>query len=157
MAEEYDTLWVHEFGRELWEAQDLKGSFADHLKMARRQVERERAMARHARRYLFCDTNAWTTLQWCIRSYGVADERLHRLVNETLNGYTWVMCGDEFGWIQDGTRELEGNLSRDFQRQQERDLLDRGIEFYYAEGSLERRQEVVRAALGQMAEQRLLA
>ena len=36
LAEEYDTLWVHEFGRELWEAQELQGTFADHLKIARR-------------------------------------------------------------------------------------------------------------------------
>src|SRR5437763_12971230 len=71
-AERWDTVWVHEFGRELWEAQGLQGTFADHLKIARRQHEREQAAIRHARRFLFCDTNAWTTLHWSLRSYGAA-------------------------------------------------------------------------------------
>ena len=43
LAEELNTLWTHEFGRELWETQGLQGSFADFLKVARRQREREDA------------------------------------------------------------------------------------------------------------------
>ena len=108
MAEELGTLWTHEFGRELWEAQGLEGSFADHLKMALRQRQREDAAARHARRYLFCDTNAWTTLHWSLRSYGTADARLHELVDRTVDDYTWFVCDNDFPWVQDGTREMAG-------------------------------------------------
>jgi NadR type nicotinamide-nucleotide adenylyltransferase len=148
MAAELDTLWTHEFGRELWEAQGLEGSFADHLKMARRQRQREDAASRHARRYLFCDTNAWTTLHWSLRSYGTADARLHELVDRTQDEYTWFLCANDFGWIQDGTREMPGAASGEFQEQQFRDLERRGIVYVTVTGPVEQRVEQVKSALG---------
>ena len=65
LAYTYDTLWTHEFGREFWVAHG-GGTFADHLALAQTQLQREHAAARHAREFLFCDTNAWTTLQWSL-------------------------------------------------------------------------------------------
>lgn len=147
MAEVCDTLWVHEFGRELWEAQGLTGTFADHLKMARRQYQREEAAARQAREFVFCDTNAWTTLQWSLRSYATADQRLIDLVEKTVDEYIWVVCDNDFGWVQDGTRELEGDLSGAFQLQQIRDLDRRGIAYYLISGPLERRVEQMLAVI----------
>jgi len=145
MAEEYDTLWVHEFGRELWESQNLEGTFQQHLGMARRQYEREQAMARHANRYLFCDTNAWTTLMWSLNTYGYADDRLKQLVEDTKREYVWVVCENDFGWVQDGTRELEGGKADAFQRMQI-DHLTYGIAVphYYIKGPLEHRVEQMR-------------
>lgn len=144
MAEEMGTLWVHEFGRELWESQGLKGSFADHLKMGLRQHAREEAMARHAREVLFCDTNAWTTLMWCLNTYGHADDRLKRLVAETVQEYTWILCDDDFGWVQDGTRELEGARAVMFQRFQISHLGAMKIPYRTVRGSLEERVERVK-------------
>lgn len=143
LAEELDTLWTHEFGRELWEAQGLTGSFADHLRIAVRQRRREEAAARQAREFLFCDTNAWTTLHWSLRSYGVVDPRLEELVERTVDDYVWVLCDDDFGWVQDGTRELEGRAAADFQEQQVRDLERRGIPYATASGPPETRVEQV--------------
>ena len=139
MAAEYDTLWVHEYGRELWEAQNLQGSFADHLRMAERQYERERRMSYHARRYLFCDTNPWTTLMWSLNTYGMADSRLHRLVENSLHEYIWVLCDNDFGWVQDGTRELEGARSVMFQRFQREQLMAMNIPFFVVDGDLNHR------------------
>lgn len=144
LAEEYRTLWTHEYGRELWESQGLQGSFADHLKMARRQHGREEAARRHARDYLFCDTNAWTTLQWSLLSYGHADARLYELVDATIDEYIWILCGNEFGWVQDGTRELRGEISQRFQDQQIADLEEREIPYIAVEGSITERLEMVR-------------
>ncbi len=146
-ADRHRTLWTHEFGRELWEAQNLTGSFADHLKMARRQHEREQAVARHSRRFLFCDTNAWTTRQWSLRSYGTADARLFDLVDRTTREYLWVVCDNDFGWVQDGTRELAGPEAAAFQEQQLEDLVRRGISYTVVSGSLENRLEHVEALL----------
>lgn len=148
MAEELDTLWTHEFGRELWEAQNLEGSFADHLKMARRQRQREDAAARHSRRFLFCDTNAWTTLQWSLRSYGTADARLHELVDRTVDDYIWFLCDNDFGWVQDGTREMAGAASGRFQQQHIDDLERRGIPYTTLSGSVEERVAQVKQVLG---------
>lgn len=151
MAEEYETLWVHEFGRELWVSQGLQGSFADHVKMADRQYQREEAMARHARRFLFCDTNAWTTLQWCLRSYGCADVRLHDLVDRTMRDYIWFMCENDFGWVQDGIRELEGGMADEFQTRQILDLRARQIGFYYVGGSVDERVRQVSSIISQLS------
>jgi HTH-type transcriptional regulator, transcriptional repressor of NAD biosynthesis genes len=139
LAEALDTVWVHEYGRELWEAQGLQGTFADHFRIAERQRAREDAALRHAREYLFCDTNAWTTLQWSLASYGCADVRLHDLVDRTVDDYEWIVCADDFGWIQDGTRELDGPLSHQFQQQQVADLVDRGVRFLEVSGTVKER------------------
>ena len=141
MAERFDTLWTHEYGRELWEAQGLTGSFADHLKMARAQRRREEAAARQARSFLFCDTNAWTTLHWSLRSYGTADARLYELVEQTQDDYLWVLCDNDFGWVRDGTRELADEQAARFQQQQIDDLEKRGIKYAVVSGSLETRVE----------------
>ena len=134
--------------RELWEAQDLKGTFADHLKMGRRQRDREDAAARHSRRFLFCDTNAWTTLQWSLRSYGTADARLHELVDRTVGDYTWFLCDNDFDWVQDGTREMAGGESDRFQEQHVRDLERREIPYTTVGGSVEERVAEVKRVLG---------
>jgi HTH-type transcriptional regulator, transcriptional repressor of NAD biosynthesis genes len=148
MASELDTLWTHEFGRELWEAQGLQGSFADFLKIARRQRQREDAGARHARRFLFCDTNAWTTLQWAVRAYGTADTRLRELVDRTVGDYTWFLCANDFGWIDDGTREMAGTAAQEFQDQHVRDLERRGLTYVTVTGPIDERVEQVNAVLG---------
>lgn len=139
MSERYDTVWTHEYGRELWEEQGLKGSYADHLKIAIHQRGREVAAAKAARDYVFCDTNAWTTLHWCLHQYGTADPRLHQLVNETVNDYIYIFCNNDFGWIQDGTRELAGEESQHFHDQLWSDLHIRKIPFTPISGSIEQR------------------
>jgi HTH-type transcriptional repressor of NAD biosynthesis genes len=149
MAERLDTAWVHEYGRELWEAQGLQGSFADHWRIAERQRRREDAAAVHAREFLFCDTTAWTTLQWSLNSYGYADGRLHQLVEATMGDYLWVVCDNDFGWLQDGTRELDGALSAAFQQRQLDDLSARGVDFVVVSGSVEQRIERLTSHLGE--------
>ena len=52
------------------------------------------------------------TLQWSLKSYGCADARLHQLVDATVGDYTWIVCDNDFGWVQDGTRELAGPSRR---------------------------------------------
>lgn len=148
LANELGTEWVHEFGRELWEAQGLTGSFADLWKIGRNQREREDKAARHAARFLFCDTTAWTTLHWSLRSHGCADQRLHDLVDATTGDYVWVVCQDDFGWIDDGTREMAGGEAHRFQLQQEDDLQRRGIPYVVAAGPVDERVARVMAALG---------
>jgi HTH-type transcriptional regulator, transcriptional repressor of NAD biosynthesis genes len=151
LAERLGTVWVHEYGRELWEAQDLQGSFADHWRIAERQRRREDAAALHAREFLFCDTTAWTTLQWSLNSYGSADARLEQLVDATMDDYEWIVCDNDFGWVQDGTRELQGPRSAAFQRRQLADLDARGVDYLVVSGSVERRLAQVLERLGRGA------
>jgi len=143
MADRFETLWTHEYGRELWEAQGLTGSFADYLKTARAQRRREEAAARQARSFVFCDTNAWTTLHWSLRSFGTADARLYELVEQTQDDYLWVLCDNDFGWVRDATRELAGGEAARFQQQQIDDLKERGIRYIVVSGSAQARVEVL--------------
>jgi HTH-type transcriptional repressor of NAD biosynthesis genes len=149
LADLYETQWTHEFGRELWNAQGLTGTFADHLKIARRQYQREEAARGHARSFLFCDTTPWTTLHWSLRSYGTADARLHALVDATVSDYVWILCDNDFGWIDDGTRELPGRLGERFQEEQRADLERRGIPYLPVSGSVDERTRQVEALIGQ--------
>lgn len=148
LAESLDTRWVHEFGRELWESQGLEGTFGDYLKIGLRQFQREEAARRHARRWAFCDTNAWTTLQWSLRAYETADARLQELADRTMHEYVWVFCRADFGWVQDGTREMAGGEAAAFERQLRDDLVVRGVDFIEVGGAVDERIATVRAALG---------
>lgn len=140
MAEELDTQWVHEYGRELWEAQGLQGTFRDLLKIAETQYKREQAAALHSKEYLFCDTNAWTTLQWSLMYNNTADARLYELVDKIKDEYLWILCDNDFGWINDdGTRELVGERSQHFQDQNRQALKDLGVDYYQVSGNVEER------------------
>lgn len=115
---------------------------------ARRQRQPEDAAVRHLRDFLFCDTNAWTTWLWSLRAHGTADARLHELVDRTLADYTWILCDNDFGWVPDGTREMEGPASGEFQQQHIRDLERRGIPYLTVSGPVEERVARIRQALG---------
>ena len=147
MAKELDTQWVHEYGRELWIEQDLKGSFHDLLKIAENHYRREQAAMLHSRDYLFCDTNPWTTLQWSLMYHKTADQRLIDLVDRTMNDYTWILCEPDFGWQDDGVRELVNGAAEKFQRQIEDDLYIREIPYYDIHGSVSQRVEQVKQIL----------
>ncbi|HEU5005231.1 MAG TPA: AAA family ATPase [Candidatus Saccharimonadales bacterium] len=143
MAEELDTVWTHEYGRELWTAQG-GGTFHDHLPMAHRQYAREQAAMHQAHGFVFCDTNAWTTLQWSLMAYNAADGRLIDLVEKTKDEYVWILCAPDFGWVDDGIRELHGRKALDFHEEQIKDLDKRGIKYYQVSGSVEERVEQVK-------------
>lgn len=147
MAKKYDTLWVHEYGRELWESQGLTGTFQDHVKMGQKQSLRELNAAKEANRYLFCDTNSWVTLQWSLFYYKTADHRLQRQVERTMKDYVWIMCDNDFDWVDDGVRELHGDLARGMHNQQWYDLQYRNVPFYEVWGSIFNRVEQVKEIL----------
>jgi HTH-type transcriptional repressor of NAD biosynthesis genes len=143
LAERLDTLWAHEYGRELWIEHGGVLSFADYLHIARTQHEREQELRPNARRFLFCDTNAWTTLLWSLRAYGCADARLWQLAEATMSEYRWFLCLDDFPWEQDGWREMAGGEAHSFQLRHQADLEARGIVYVALAGPLEQRLETV--------------
>lgn len=147
LADDLGTLWVHEFGRELWEEQNLTGTFNDMWKIAQNHYRREQAAMLHSKDFLFCDTNPWTTLQWALMYNGTADSRLIELVERTKNDYVWILCSNDFGWVEDGVRELTGNKAEIFQQQNYKALLDLGVEYHTAWGPLENRIQQVKHVL----------
>lgn len=143
MSHELDTRWVHEYGRELWEAQNLGGSFHDLSKIAKKQYDREEAAVPHSRDFLFCDTNPWTTLQWSLMYNQTADERLYELAQKTKDDYIWFLCSNDFGWVEDGVRELVGEKSKSFQLQIMSELAKSGIDYTVIHGSVDERKRQI--------------
>jgi HTH-type transcriptional repressor of NAD biosynthesis genes len=145
MATEYDTMATMEYGRSLWEKymqQGVQPDFHDLYKIATTQYEQEQAAALHSNRYLFCDTNAWTTMLWSEMYYGTSDTRIQELVANTKDEYVWFLCDDDFDWVDDGTREL-GEKSKEFQTYHYKRLTDFDIEWTFITGDLGYRMQQV--------------
>jgi len=150
MAERMDTLNTSEYGRTRWE--DLKSwgiepAFHDLWEIGKTQYEQEQAAALHSNRFLFCDTNAWTTMMWSLMYHDVADARLIDLAWRTKDEYIWILCKNDFGWVDDGSRELKNGKAEAFQAKLHNNLIAWNIPFSVIKGDLEHRISSVKRIL----------
>ncbi|WP_402720887.1 AAA family ATPase [Janthinobacterium rivuli] len=136
LAVHFETDWVAEYGRELWESQDGILVYDDLLKIGREQLRREAQALLAARRWLFCDTSPMTTYFYCVEMFGKAEQELARLAE---HGYDLVLlCAPDFPFIQDGTRRDEDFRARQHAWYQD-ELARRGIAFVDVSGSVDDR------------------
>jgi NadR type nicotinamide-nucleotide adenylyltransferase len=108
LARHYDTLYVPEIGRAVWE--DKKGHLdcRDYIDIARQHRAAEDAAAANAIRFLFVDTNAITTLLlgFCYRQLDVAPPELLEWADECKARYAYTfVCDDDIAFEQDGWRD----------------------------------------------------
>jgi HTH-type transcriptional repressor of NAD biosynthesis genes len=146
LAEKLGTMYTQEYGRSLWEEIQRRKetpTFHDLWRVAHTQYEQEQAAALHSDRYLFCDTNAWTTMLWSEMYYRTADQRLYDLVEKTKHEYLWFYCHNDFGWVDDGQRELSGDKAEQFAKVNIRALASTGVSYQVLRGTLEQRIETV--------------
>ena len=104
LAEKYKTLWVSEYGRELYELTkgELKPSDLDRI--AYEQQARERILLHSANRYLFCDTTPLTTMGYSEWMFGQRPSRvLEEAAKRQYHGIIW--CWHDFPFAHDGTRK----------------------------------------------------
>ena len=108
LAQHYATAYVPEIGRVVWEEKNGRLDWRDYVDIARRHREAEDAAAAQAKRFLFVDTNAITTLLlgFCYRQLDVAPPELLAWADEckTRYAYTFV-CDDDIEFEQDGWRD----------------------------------------------------
>jgi HTH-type transcriptional regulator, transcriptional repressor of NAD biosynthesis genes len=102
LANHFDTRWVPEYGRQLWDQQSGILSEPDLLKIAREQIRREEAELYSADRYLFCDTSPLTTAGYGGWMFDRVDAELAKLAKRAYDGV--VLCSPDFPFVQDGTR-----------------------------------------------------
>jgi HTH-type transcriptional regulator, transcriptional repressor of NAD biosynthesis genes len=110
LAEVLRTIWVPEYGRELWEQLRQTLDVAQLLHVAQRQVELEEQAVRRLQlqpeaagsHWLVCDTTPLTTLQYCLHDHGHAPAALHALARRSYE--LQVLCLPDFGFVQDGCR-----------------------------------------------------
>ena len=145
LAARLGTEWVPEYGRELWEARDGRLQFEDMEAIALEQVSREERLARRSYRYLFCDTTPLTTLFYSRHLFGKASPHLERMAGRPYD--VVLLCGDDFPFRQDGTRQ-DGSFRRRQQDWYRAELARRGIESHTLAGPPADRIDAVSKLLG---------
>ncbi len=143
LAEALHTVWVPEYGRQLWEQLRQTLDVAQLLHVAQRQVQLEDRAALQARGWLVCDTTPLTTLQYCLHDHGWAPPELHALARRQYD--LQVLCMPDFGFVQDGCRRNDG-----FRQQQHQwalqQLAAQGVQTLQVHGSVQQRlQQVLQA------------
>jgi NadR type nicotinamide-nucleotide adenylyltransferase len=149
LAEEFNTLWMPEYGREYWEQHQLNRRLTPEqlVDIAEGHLAREEALLARANRYLFTDTNAMTTLTFARYYHGQARPRLVELAQQAIMRYDLVfVCDTDIPY--DDTWDRSGAVNRaTFQRQVIDDLHTRKTPFVRVRGVLEKRVEQVRRVL----------
>ncbi|MCC7599364.1 AAA family ATPase [Janthinobacterium sp. FW305-129] len=136
LAAHFDTSWVAEYGRELWESQDGILRYDDLLRIGREQLRREAQAAMAARRWLFCDTSPMTTYFYCVEMFGRAEQELAQLAEHRYD--LVLLCAPDFPFIQDGTRR-DGEFRARQHAWYQAELARRGIAFIDVSGAVDDR------------------
>ena len=84
LAATLGTVWVPEYGRELWEAVRRTLTADELVQVARTQVAWEDEHADRAHGWLVCDTTPLTTLQYCLHDHGHAPAELQALARRPV-------------------------------------------------------------------------
>ncbi len=145
LAHRFGTAWVPEYGRELWEQREGRLVREDMLEIALQQVERERQLGLHARRFLFCDTTPLTTAFYSEALFGEVDPGLEQLAEREYE-HTFL-CAPDHAFVQDGTRRDAAFRERQHAWYLRR-LQARDIPFTLVSGPVESRVAAVAGMLG---------
>ncbi len=144
LAEALHTVWVPEYGRQLWE--ELRQTLDEQqlLQVAQRQVDLEEQALPRAQGWLVCDTTPLTTLQYCLHDHGQAPPQLQELARRRYD--LQVMCLPDFGFVQDGCRRDDA-----FRQQQHgwalQQLAAQGVQPLVVHGAVQQRVQQVMSAL----------
>ncbi|WP_435165096.1 AAA family ATPase [Paenibacillus glycanilyticus] len=150
LAEELQTVWMPEYGREYWEEHQIERrlTLEQLVEIAVGHLEREERLLLEAKDVLLVDTNAITTYMFSLYYHGEAHPKLEELAVRCASRYDLVfLCEDDIPY--DDTPDRSGEVNRSiFQKQIVADLIERKIPFIPLRGSLEERVQQVKAVLG---------
>jgi HTH-type transcriptional regulator, transcriptional repressor of NAD biosynthesis genes len=149
MAEEFNTVWMPEYGREYWEKKQIERrlSLEQLVDIAEGHLEREEKLLFQSNNYLFTDTNAITTFMFSKYYHQSAMPRLVELADKCSSRYDLVfLCDTDIPY--DDTWDRSGDVNRKtFQKQIIGDLLARKIPYFLLSGNLGARIAKVQIAL----------
>ena len=126
LAQHLGTLWVPEYGRELWELRGGELVFDDLLAIAREQIAREDTALEGATGWLVCDTSPLVTMFYSQAMFARVDPEVGSLAGRSYDAT--ILCAADFAFVQDGTRQ--DDAFRDRQDLWYRDQLDRAGIFH---------------------------
>ena len=104
LAERLDTVWVPEYGRELWDIRGGNLFYEDMETIAQQQIEAEYYLGIIANKYLICDTSPLTTVFYSYKLFNRVSFGLDNIATSTDNYDTIFVCGNDIPFTQDGTR-----------------------------------------------------
>lgn len=145
LANEFNTTWMPEYGREYWEKnqKNRRLTLEQLVEIAEEHIQREDMLTLEANRFLFVDTDATTTNMFSHHYHGKSHPRLTQLAKNTRHRYDlFFLCGDEIPY--DDTWDRSGQTNRTtFQKQVREDLNQRKTSFIELEGSVDARMQIV--------------
>jgi nicotinamide riboside kinase len=150
LARQYGSVAVPEIGRYIWEDKEGQLDADDYVDIALRHREAEDEQMPYARRYLFVDTNALTTLLLGLEFGQVGapvPPELLRCADECRDRYAYTfVCADDIPYEEQAVRENEAWRGRIHQLVL-KDLDERRIPYTLVSGSVEERALQVRRVL----------
>ncbi len=104
LAEKYKTAWVPEYARQYFTQNGGQFTYRTVTPIARHQVADEQRSLQLARRFLFCDTDALTTLIWSDIYFNKYPAWLLRHVTERPH-HLYLLLDKDLAFEQDDQRE----------------------------------------------------
>ena len=147
LAEAFETEFVEEYGRTLWEARGGDLPLEDYVEIVEGHRQLEEAALLKANRYLFVDTNAITTQQYAFFFHGTCPPRVIELANDCRDRYdVSLLCAPDFPFQQDPTR-VHPQVQQYMDGAIRNDLTIREIPYTVVSGGLDARVDQVRRLL----------
>ena len=156
LAQDFETQWMPEYGREYWEQHQINRRLEPEqlVEIAEEHIRREDALLENSNRYLFTDTNALTTATFANYYHGRLEPRLASLAEQAVTRYDLVfVCAIDIPY--DDTWDRSGEVNRAlFQQHILRDLKQRQMPYTLLQGNLEERVAHVRRRLDNFSKYR---
>ena len=138
LAARHGSVWVPEYLREFVETKGRVPREGEQFQIAATQIERERAAAIQAKKYLFCDTTPLMTALYSRFYFGAVDAQLAALADSEPYDYTLVTAPDS-PWVADGLQRESEAVRQRIHRLLLDELAARAIPFLLVTGALARR------------------
>ncbi|MBU1108757.1 MAG: AAA family ATPase [Candidatus Riflebacteria bacterium] len=149
LAQEFDTVWMPEYGREYWDKNQVNRRLTlDQLvAIAEGHLVREDSLLLKARNYLFTDTNVLTTRIFSYYYHGTAAPKLEEMAIKHFSRYDLCfLCDTDIPY--DDTWDRSGEMNReDMQKQIVADLHSRRIPYILLQGGINARKSQVAQVL----------
>ncbi len=105
LAEHYETVWVHEYGRDYCAAQGNVWGYRDITPIALGHVQLEEAAAQKANKVMFSDTDQIITSVFCRDRYHRVPKTVKEIANQKRHDLH-LFCDIDLPWEKDDQREL---------------------------------------------------
>jgi len=149
LAQAYESVWMPEYGREYWATHQVNRrlSAAQLVEIAEVHLAREESLLQQSNRYLFTDTNAFTTYVFSLYYHGTAAPELSALAEQAASRYDLVfLCEPDIPY--DATPDRSGDANRQVMHKRiVCELARRKIPYFPLRGDLDARAGQVKKVL----------